>query len=248
MPALGNMIRWGEECARTGIWRTDVSVALLVPVPSASPPSAEFVRRCLQLLAKQGYRRVVTGALSPREQRGFLEAGFGVHEKLHLLSLDRAVPLPPVPPGPRLHRAGPLRRRGVLKVDATAFSPFWRMGPAGLQEALEATPQRRLRVVLGEGRQVVGYAICGAAGSRGFVQRLAVSPRLQGRGLGKRLLLDGLVWLRAVGTCSVAVNTQLGNQVALALYRHVGFKEDPAGLCVLTAGLGPAAADEVVGW
>jgi [ribosomal protein S18]-alanine N-acetyltransferase len=237
------MIRWGKESARTGPWRADGSVAFLVPVPEGPPPSAEFVRRCLVTLAEQGFERVVTGALSPEEQGGFLEAGFDVHEELHLLVLDPAAPLPSPPPGPRVHRAGPLRRGGVLDVDAAAFAPFWRLDRAGLQEALGATPRRRLRVALGRGNQVVGYAICGASGGRGFVQRLAVVPPAQGHGIGKRLLLDGLQWLRSLGPLQVAVNTQKGNDAALALYRHVGFRDDPAGLCVLSAGLGPSGVN-----
>lgn len=246
MPALGNMIRWGDECARAGPWRADGPVAFLAPVANGAPPSAEFVRRCLRLLAEQGFQWVVTGALSPREQAGFLEAGFAVYERLHLLVLDRSAVLPPAPPGPRLHRAS-FHTNGVLEVDAAAFSPFWRLDRAGLKEALEATPRRRFRVALGPGRHVTGYAICGVAGGRGFVQRLAVAPSAQGRGIGKRLLLDGLRWVRALGTQEVAVNTQKGNDAALSLYRRVGFKDDPAGLSVLSASLTAAAADRFAG-
>jgi len=237
MPSLGNTIRWGKECARTGPWRADGSVAFLVPVPDGATPSADFVRRCLKVLADQGFQRVVTGALSPTEQRGFLDAGFGVHEHLHLLVLDWSAPVPPVPPGPPLRRAGVVRRRGVLEVDSASFAPFWRLDRAGLKEALRATQQRRLRVVLGMKRKVVGYAICGASGGRGFVQRLAVLPEAQGHGIGKRLLLDGVHWLRDLGVREIAVNTQVGNDTALALYRKVGFRDDPAGLSVLSAGL-----------
>ncbi|MGH9106291.1 MAG: GNAT family N-acetyltransferase [Acidimicrobiales bacterium] len=231
------MIRWGRECARAGPWRADGSVALLVPLVSG-PASAEFVRRCLRLLARQGFQRVVTGALAPDEQGGFLEAGFEVREHLHLLVLDQAAPLTGVPPGPRLRRAGLSLRAGVLDVDRAAFDPFWRLDRASLREALAATPRKRLRVVLGPGRQVLGYALCGAASRRGFVQRLAVRPEAQGRGLGKRLLLDGLHWLRGAGACQIAVNTQKGNEAALALYRNVGFRDEPAGLNVLSTGLG----------
>ena len=235
MPAHGNLIRWGDQSARVAPWRADSSAALLVPVPGGGPPSAEFVRRCLRLLARQGYDKVVTGALAPDEQAGFLEAGFEVRERLHLLILDSGTPLPEVPPGPALHRPWGRRRDGALEVDAAAFSPFWRLDSTGLQEALEATARHRFRVVTDGGGRVVGYAICGASGGRGFVQRLAVAPAHQGRGLGCRLLLDGLHWLRSVGASLVAVNTQQGNAPALALYRGVGFRDDPDGLCVLSA-------------
>jgi len=196
----------------------------------------------MQHLASEGYERVVTGALAPHEQLGFLEAGFSVHENLHLLLLDPAGPVPPIPSGPRLRPAGPIRRRQLLRVDEAAFSPFWRLDGAGLREALNATPQHRLRVVLGPKRAVAGYAICGASAGRGFVQRLAVTPPAQGHGLGKRLLLDGVHWLCTLGVREVAVNTQRGNEPALALYRGAGFRDDPAGLAVLSAILGPMPA------
>jgi GNAT superfamily N-acetyltransferase len=237
MSAATGMIRWGAECVRTGSWRTDASVAFVSPVTDAPPPSAEFVRRCLRLLGEKGFQGVVTAALSPEEQRGFLDAGFTVHEQLHLLLLEKSVALPPLPPRPGLRRAGWLRTTRALEVDALAFSAFWRFDRAGLKEAIAATPESRFRVALGKRGSVLGYAICGAACGRGFVQRLAVAPAAQGHGIGRKLLLDGLHWLRRVGTFQVAVNTQMGNEAALSLYRSVGFHEDPRGLCVLSTSL-----------
>lgn len=84
---------------------------------------------------------------------------------------------------------------------------------------------------------VVGYMICGRSGGRGFVQRLAVDPAQQGRGTGRRLLFDGLNWLQRRGVQRAVVNTQVGNDVALALYLAVGFCEIPSGLSVLSAAL-----------
>jgi hypothetical protein len=51
------------------------------------------------------------------------------------------------------------------------------------------------------------------------------------------LLLDGLTWMRRTGVARAVVNTQVGNQAALALYLQIGFKEEPVGLSVLSAGL-----------
>jgi GNAT superfamily N-acetyltransferase len=245
MPSTGNVIRWGTESARVGRWRADGSVAFFVPIPDGAPPSAEFVRRCLRVLAEQGFQRVISGAVPPPEQSGLLEAGFEVHEHLHLLLLDKAAVLPPPPAEPRRWRAGPVRKSRLLKVDGSAFAPFWRLDRAGLDEAVKATRQHRLRVVLGHRHAVVGYAICGTSGGRGFVQRLAVAPEAQGRGIGKALLLDGLYWLRASGAQEIAVNTQVGNDAALALYRRVGFRDDPGGLAVLSARLNVRDASEV---
>jgi ribosomal protein S18 acetylase RimI-like enzyme len=212
-------------------------VAFISPVPDAPLPSAEFLRRCLDTLAARGYHRVVTGALSPLEQAGFLAAGFDVQERLLLLGLDLTGGLPPVPDGHRLRRVRRRRRAEVLAVDRAAFPNFWQFDDNGLADALRATPAVRFRAAVEPGGTIAGYAICGRSGGRGFVQRLAVDPNRQRAGTGRRLLLDGLVWMRSRGVVRAVVNTQVGNQAALALYVQIGFKEEPVGLSVLSAGL-----------
>jgi ribosomal protein S18 acetylase RimI-like enzyme len=232
-----DVLRWGPERARTGPWRGDRDTAYLAPLPNAPLPSAEFLRRCLATLADRGFHRVVTGALSPIEQTGFLAAGFAVEQNLHLLGLDLTAGLPASPAGLPLRRV-PRRRRGdVLAVDRAAFTPFWRFDDQSLADAIAATPRTRFRMAVADRDRVAGYAICGRSGSRGFVQRLAVDPARQRQGTGRRLLFDGLDWMRRRGVPRAVVNTQVGNDVALALYLAVGFQEEPSGLSVLSAGL-----------
>jgi ribosomal protein S18 acetylase RimI-like enzyme len=188
-----------------------------------------MVRHCCDLLATRGFGEVLTGALSPAEQRGFLDAGFTVRESLHLLAHDLDdLPATPVAP---LRRARPGDRDAVLSVDGAAFPPFWRLDREGLTDALEATPSSRFRVV-GVGA-VEGYAIVGRASRRGYVQRLAVAPELQGGGLGRALLVDGLRWLRRWGVARAVVNTQVDNERARRLYESLGFRMAPSGLAVL---------------
>ncbi len=228
------MIKWGPERARAGPWRGDRQVAYLNPIADAPVPSAAFVRRCLDVLASRGYRRVVTGALSPAESSGFLAAGFEISEQLHLLS-HTLLGIPDPPPGVSLRRAARADEVAVLDVDHRAFPPFWRLDPGGLADAIAATPQTRYRVAV-QGI-VVGYAITGRAGRRGYVQRLAVDPAHGGRGIGTALVVDGLRWLKRWRVEHAVVNTQLDNGRALALYERLGFRRQPLGLSVLSAGL-----------
>ncbi|MGH9076867.1 MAG: GNAT family N-acetyltransferase [Acidimicrobiales bacterium] len=231
------VLRWDGQRARTGPWRGDREVAYLVPLPDGPMPTPAFVRHCLSTLAERGFRRVVTGAMSPMEQRAFLAVGFAVAERLHLLEVDLAAGLPPVPAGLGLERAGRRRRDEVLALDRAAFSPFWQFDSKSLSDAVSATPHTRFRVALVPGAGVAGYAICGRSGGRGFVQRLAVDPSCQQRGTGRRLLLDGLHWMSQQGVRRAVVNTQVGNHAALRLYLAAGFREDRHGLSVLSAGL-----------
>lgn len=229
------MIRWGEERVRTGPWRGDRHVAYLSPLPDAPVPSAAFVRRCCDLLASRGYTRVVTAALSEPEQRGFLAAGFAVEEQLHLLAHDLEDLPPPTETEQLLRRAKPADRAEVLRVDAAAFPLFWRLDATGIEEALRATPHARFRIAAVP--EVVGYAVTGRAGRRGFLQRLAVHPDRQRAGFGRALVVDGLRWLRRWRAERAVVNTQLENDAALALYESLGFHREPSGLSVLGAGL-----------
>jgi ribosomal protein S18 acetylase RimI-like enzyme len=180
---------------------------------------------------------VVTGALAPAEQAGFLAAGFEVREHLLLLTHDLDPP-PTAPGGPwRLRRGWRRDRPAALVVDARAFKPFWRFDATGLDEAISATPARRFRVAVRH-RAVVAYAVSGRAGRRGYLQRLAVDPDHQRCGIGAHLVADGLWWMRRHGATRAFVNTQPDNEAAITLYRKLGFRLQPDGLDVLACRLG----------
>ena len=233
------VIRWGVERARATPWRGDGRLAHLAPASDSQILSSAFVRHCLTRLGEAGYAGVVTSALAPPEQRGFLEAGFGVEQHLHLLGRDlSAVPEPPAVAGYRLRKARETDMDEVVAVDASAFDSFWTMDQGALEEATRATPRHRFRVAVGDSSEVVGYAITGRAGSRGYLQRLAVGAGHTGLGLGAALVLDGLRWLRRWGGQHCLVNTQEGNERALSLYERLGFRREGAGLAVLGLQLG----------
>lgn len=223
-------VRRGSERLRVGPWRGDHRIALVAPV-AGGPPTPGVIREACDVLAARGYREVLTGALALPEQQGFLSSGFTVRDELHLLTHDLlAVPEPPS--GVRLRRGGRRDRPRALVVDAAAFPGFWRLDERGFAEAMTATPAARFRVAVLDGA-VSGYCITGRAGSRGYIQRLAVSPSLQGRGHGRALVVDALRWLVHRRASQAVVNTQVGNQRALDLYRALGFRQQPSGLAVL---------------
>lgn len=249
------LVHWRGEKARTGPWRGNPDVAYLSPVIGGPPLSGEFIAHFLDKLASEGFTQVVTGALSPLEQLNFLDLGFRTKERLWVLTHDlRRVLSPATVPG----RAGigarqTSRHRGtfgfrsgqpadlgrVLVVDHMAFSYFWRFDQTSLNEALDATPRHRFRLATspdGSG-EIVGYAVTGRAGRAGYLQRLAVVPEFQGRGLGRALVLDSLAWIRRWRGAKVMVNTQEQNIGAIRLYEKLGFEAEPFGLAVLSAPL-----------
>jgi ribosomal protein S18 acetylase RimI-like enzyme len=222
-------VRRGAERLRVGAWRGDGSVAYVAPVTDR-PPSAGIVRHACDVLAGRGYREVLTAALAEPERAGFLAAGFEVRDTLHLLAHDlREIP---AAPAADLRRGRRTDRSGALAVDHRAFPTFWRLDEGGLHEAMTATPSARFRVATID-RRVVGYHVTGRAGHRGYLQRLAVDPAVQGRGLGRALVVDCLRWLQRRGVTNVVVNTQVENERALRLYLAMGFRLQPSGLEVL---------------
>ena len=233
-PGQGDRLRFGP-------WRGDTQTAYIAPVrPGLGPIAAADVLRCVEAAAAAHYRTAITAALPRRDQEPFLEVGFAVAERLHLLvhPLDE---LPDLRPAAPLRRGRRRDRAATLAVDHAAFQPFWRLDEQGLADALAATSAVHYRVAHQAGR-IVGYAVTGRADHRGYVQRLAVDPELEGVGVGATLLVDGLRWLRRWGARDALVNTQEGNERSLRLYQRTGFVVQPEGLAVLQLDLAGEAA------
>jgi ribosomal protein S18 acetylase RimI-like enzyme len=234
MSRLGT-ISWGAERFRVGPWHGDERVAYLSVAASALVPSVSGVHQVLERLRTDGFARVMTSALRPHEVPAFLASGFAERERL--VVLQRNLVDVPTMPSTDLRRIRPGEMAAVLRVDHLAFEAPWQLDQAGIDEALHATPRTRLRVGVdrrtGTRGRVGAYAICGRAGRTGYLQRLAVDPDLQGRGLGRELVGDALAWLARRHATSVLVNTQETNHRAIELYRSLGFAPDRAELIVL---------------
>jgi ribosomal protein S18 acetylase RimI-like enzyme len=219
--------------ARVGPWRGQGHVAHLV-LGEGTAPDRDAVDDCLVRLRRGGYTVVVTSALTAADSLPFVDAGFEVRERLHLLEHLLEVVPAPTSDEPPLRRAWRNDRPGIFTLDGGSFDDFWRLDPEGLRSALTATPAVRFRVGdLDNGRGPAAYAITGRAGRRGYLQRLAVHPGARRRGWGRALVFDALRWLRRFDTRRALVNTQWDNEVALALYQSCGFRRLPVGLSVL---------------
>jgi ribosomal protein S18 acetylase RimI-like enzyme len=219
--------RFRGGIARVAAWhgRSDIaSVAL----QGRGALSTDAVEKLLDQLRAAGYREVITNALAPGPSLPFVDSGFSIRGRLHLLSHD----LESLPAATRrTRRARSADSEALLQVDAEAFDDFWQLDALGLHQAARATPRSHTRVT--RETPLAGYALFGRADDVGYVQRLAIRPDAQGRGLGPALLGDGLRWLRAHNARSAFVNTQVDNERALGLYERAGFRRLPVGLCVL---------------
>lgn len=221
------VVEVGRDRCRVGPWRGDPTVGYVAPLTHLSAGTVAHVDH---LLAAEGYRGVLTGAVGLSERSVFADAGYEIRERLYLLRhpLDDL----PVEDVVATRRAGRRHRAEILELDRAAFESFWHLDDAGLDEARQATPTSRFRTVT-DADGPVGYTIAGRAGSLSYLQRLAVHPRAQGQGLGRRLTADALRWARRRRCLSMMVNTQESNQRALALYESMGFHRQNHGLFVM---------------
>jgi ribosomal protein S18 acetylase RimI-like enzyme len=220
--------RFRGGVARVAAWHGRDDVASIALQGTDAPP-LRALERLLQTLRDAGFREVVTNALAPGTSLPFVDVGFAVKGRLHLLTHD-LTSLPEA--SGRTRKATKRDDARIVAVDQAAFDEFWRFDAIALREAERATPKARTLVAPHEER-FEGYALFGRSGSTGYIQRLAVAPTAQHGGLGRALLGDGLRWMQAQSASRAMVNTQEDNERALNLYTSMGFTQLPVGLCVL---------------
>lgn len=74
--------------------------------------------------------------------------------------------------------------------------------------------------------ELVATAMAGYEGHRGWVNYLAVAPRLQGRGFGRQLMERVEALLAAAGCPKLNLQVRAGNAAALGFYGRLGYAQD----------------------
>lgn len=88
--------------------------------------------------------------------------------------------------------------------------------------------QRELFLVGWIDGRLVGTAMAGYEGHRGWVNYLAVDPDLQRGGLGRALMAEVEERLRALGCPKINLQVRRDNSAAAAFYESLGYSEDAA--------------------
>lgn len=141
-------------------------------------------------------------------------------EVMTLVKFDRALPRVNAT-NARVRPVSDADIPAVVAVDRAAFTPHWWHS--------EATMRRRVAVsshfVVAEGAgEVVGYAEGELRLPAAHLNRIAVHPAHQGRGIGALLLHDALRAFWRYGAEQVTLNTQADNRYSQRLYRRFGFE------------------------
>jgi ribosomal protein S18 acetylase RimI-like enzyme len=85
-----------------------------------------------------------------------------------------------------------------------------------------------LRVVDGSSELggIVGSVMAGYEGHRGWINYLAVHPKLRRGGLGRELMVDAERRLRALGCPKINLQVRTSNPDVLAFYKRLGYSVD----------------------
>ncbi|MEM9040607.1 MAG: GNAT family N-acetyltransferase [Actinomycetota bacterium] len=225
-------------------WPNDPSVCHLILRDHVTVPAGRDVDRWVERVVERSDDPTVTirtSALFPDAAAPFLARDFRAVDRLALLErrlhrpderTERTATAPRSTTPIRLRRMSRRRLRAAVDIDRRAFGPVWANDLGSLRHAIAATPQVRVRIAQIDDESV-GFVVTGKAAHLGYLQRLAVVPDVQRRGVARALVEDGLDWLTRGGATSVLVNTGLDNEPALRLYRSLEFRRRPEELVVL---------------
>lgn len=114
----------------------------------------------------------------------------------------------------------PADLKSVASVERAAYQYPWSLGI--FRDCLLAG---YYCLVLDVGGNVTGYAVMSVAAGEAHLLNLCVHPNAQHVGYGRRLLNAMLVKAEDAGATRVFLEVRPSNEVALRLYRSVGFEQ-----------------------
>ena len=109
----------------------------------------------------------------------------------------------------------------IPAIDREAFTPAWWTGRDTVHRRAAAASYVAVAETEGD---IVGYIESAALKPAVHINRIAVHPAVQGRGIGTLLLGDTLRASWHVGVQRVTLNTQMENVQSQRLYRRFGFE------------------------
>ena len=124
----------------------------------------------------------------------------------------------------RIRRAERADVPALARIERRCFSDPW--SERGIQESIQSETTVALVAENAEGE--MGYLMARLSGEEGEILNLAVLPGYRRRGLGRRLLEQGLALLVGRGVREAYLEVRESNQAARDLYLGFGFR--PVGM------------------
>lgn len=114
----------------------------------------------------------------------------------------------------------------LAEIQKASFSQQWDADELARMSAQDGTTTLLARRASPYGtRSPLGFLITRRVGDEAEVLTLAVHPRHRGRGIGKKLMQDGMFRLYGDRCSSLFLEVDAANQSAVLLYRGLGFRQ-----------------------
>jgi ribosomal protein S18 acetylase RimI-like enzyme len=129
----------------------------------------------------------------------------------------------------------PLTIRSAAPTDEDAVTELWRRcdlvapynDPAADFRFALAGATSDVLVATADGGDIVGSAMVGHDGHRGWVYYVASSPLRRGQGIGREMIHAAEAWLRACGVMKLQLLVRETNTQVVSFYEHLGFEVSP---------------------
>ena len=228
-PALSVWNRRSGEYLIGGRWRHRDEIAGLVEIVG-SGGAVDLLHGFADRAQALGMRLAIASEQSERRRREFyLAAGFAEIEDIIIYELTRIRARTPDLKGLRFERfdinhAAALGE--LLELDHAVFPWLWWNSEAEFRQYF-ASPGVAIDIARDLEGRVVAYVGTTRYRAWGHLDRIAVRPDAQGRGLGRAALDYAVMTLAAAGARRVGLSTQARNTASRALYEAYGFRRSP---------------------
>lgn len=236
----GRIIGYAHLTPETGIDRVNLR-SWIEPSHRRRGLAREFLNRIIRRTGELGINAVHVGVFQDNRTAREALPKLGFRYIRRYLEMELAVTrVPQEKLEEACERCRKLRQgeeKIMMEIQNRAFAGHWGYNPNTLETIIwdinygSRSPED---VVLAcEGDAVAGYCWTELAGDsithggdkRGTINMIGVAPEHRGEGLGKKVLLAGIAYLKSRGAGRISLTVDAENSIAWEMYRAVGFEE-----------------------
>jgi ribosomal protein S18 acetylase RimI-like enzyme len=213
-----------------GQWRHRTEIATILEL-AATAGAIDLIHAFTEACALDGIELVVASEQAEKRKREFYAgASLDPVEDIIVYELARVRPAPPRLQGLGFEPFDPDdvdQFDGLLELDHQSFPWLWWNSA---DEFLEYASAPGVQIDVGRDvtDRVVAYTGTTRFRTWGHLDRIAVAPDVQGRGLGKAALDWAVMSLARSGAKRVGLSTQARNTRSRQLYESYGFRRSPS--------------------
>lgn len=209
-----------------GQWRHRGEIATILEL-AATAGAIDLLHAFVEACRREEIKLVVASEQAERRKREFYSgARLDPIEDIIVYEMSRIRPAPPRVGGLRFEPFDPDDHQQfdqLLELDHASFPWMWWNSADEFLEYAGA-PGVQIDVGRDESGRIVAYTGTTRFRTWGHLDRIAVAPDIQGRGLGKAALDWAVMALARTGAKRVGLSTQARNTRSRQLYESYGFK------------------------